>query len=107
MKKLIIPAVFFGVFSASSAMAAACHEPVYPWPNDGSCVFDVFCALGRSGDMDVRDGVKMQECHLDRINEVNKRPSSPPPVEPECEEPRSLKKRDEIDYCLIDEADYE
>jgi hypothetical protein len=77
MKKLILPAVFFGVFSATSAFAA-CHEPVYPWPNDGSCVFDVFCLLGRSGDMDVRDGVKFQQCHLDRINDVDQSPPPPP-----------------------------
>lgn len=105
MKKLIIPAVFFGVFSASSAMAA-CHEPVHPWPNDGSCTWDIFCIFPRSGDMDIRDGVKMQECMIKEHASGGSSGSSAPvdedEEEDECEVPRLA--RVEYDPC---EAEYD
>lgn len=101
MKKLILPAVFFGVFSATSAYAA-CHEPVYPWPNDGSCTWDILCIFPRSGDMDIRDGVKMQECMIKEHASGPSR-SSPPPVEEEEEEECEVRKSARIEYDPCEE----
>ena len=84
MKRFFIAVTLTALLGTSSALAEVCHEPEYPWPNDGVCVFDVFCFLGRSGDMDIKDGVKMQQCHLDRINDVSSTPQPlPAPEEPE------------------------
>ncbi|WP_424982092.1 hypothetical protein [Maritalea sp. S77] len=81
MKRFFIAATLTALLGTSSALAEVCHEPEYPWPNDGVCVFDVFCFLGRSGDMDIKDGVKMQQCHLDRSKKSDYAP--PPHTEPE------------------------
>ncbi|WP_424982093.1 hypothetical protein [Maritalea sp. S77] len=96
MKKLILPAVFFSVFSATSAFAA-CHEPVYPWPNDGSCTWDILCIFPRSGDMDIRDGVKMQNCMIEE-NASGATRSGPAKNEEECE--MSINARFEYNPCM-------
>lgn len=83
MRRILIAGAITALIGSSTALADACPTPEYPWTNDGSCVFDVFCIFGRSGDMDVRDGVKVQQCQLDRINDV----SSTPPSETETDEP--------------------
>ncbi|MCF4097674.1 hypothetical protein [Maritalea mediterranea] len=69
MKKFILPVAFFAMFGTTGALAS-CPSPEYQPTNDGVCFFDVFCFLGRSGDLDIRDGVKLQQCQLDKINDV-------------------------------------
>ena len=64
MRKLSFIAIATSIAMSAGQAFAGCHEPELPWPNDGSCAFDVICIFERSGDMHEIDGVKMHHCQI-------------------------------------------